>query len=144
MRAQQPTPVFLPVESPWTDETGGLQSKGSQRIRHDWLTQQRHKYMYLFRTNSHICSHSKRCTFFTPPSHFVYLMSTLISLVYCMHSWFFYFNLGTNLFKVLIYRLNCIFAFFCEISFPIFLNSSCGFFSFSVKWNTLIVLLMLV
>ena len=26
----QPTPVFLPGESPWTEEPGGLQSMGSQ------------------------------------------------------------------------------------------------------------------
>ena len=25
-----PTPVFLPGESPWTEELGGLQSMGSQ------------------------------------------------------------------------------------------------------------------
>ena len=31
----QPTPVFLPGESPWTEEPGRLQSKGSQRVRHD-------------------------------------------------------------------------------------------------------------
>ena len=30
MRAWQPTPVFLPGESPWTEEPGGLQSMGSQ------------------------------------------------------------------------------------------------------------------
>ena len=29
-------PVFLPGESPWTDKPGGLQSMGSQRVRHDW------------------------------------------------------------------------------------------------------------
>ena len=29
-RAWQPTPVFLPEESPWTEETGGLQSMGLQ------------------------------------------------------------------------------------------------------------------
>ena len=34
-RAWQPTPVFLPEESPWTEESGGLQSTGSQRVRHD-------------------------------------------------------------------------------------------------------------
>ena len=34
-RAWQPTPVFLPGESPWTEEPGGLQSKGSQRVGHD-------------------------------------------------------------------------------------------------------------
>ena len=30
-RACPPTPVFLPGESPWTEETGGLHSVGSQR-----------------------------------------------------------------------------------------------------------------
>jgi len=34
-RAQQPTPVFLPGESPWTEEAGGLQPIGSQRVRPD-------------------------------------------------------------------------------------------------------------
>ena len=34
-RAWQPMPVFLPGESPWTEEPGGLQSMGSQRVRHD-------------------------------------------------------------------------------------------------------------
>ena len=33
--AMAPTPVFSPRESPWTEEPGGLQSMGSQRIRHD-------------------------------------------------------------------------------------------------------------
>ena len=31
-RAWQPTPVFLPGESPWTEEPGGLQPMGSQRV----------------------------------------------------------------------------------------------------------------
>ena len=34
-RAWQPTPVFLPGESSWTEDPGGLQSMGSQRILHD-------------------------------------------------------------------------------------------------------------
>ena len=34
-RAWQPTSVFLPGESPWTEEPGGLQSMGLQRVRHD-------------------------------------------------------------------------------------------------------------
>ena len=34
-RAWQPTPVFLPGESPWTEEPGGLQSIGSHRVEHD-------------------------------------------------------------------------------------------------------------
>ena len=31
----QPTPVFWPGESPWTEEPGGLQSLGWQRVRQD-------------------------------------------------------------------------------------------------------------
>ena len=31
----QPTPVFLPRESPWTEKPGRLQSMGPQRVRHD-------------------------------------------------------------------------------------------------------------
>ena len=32
--------VFLPGESPWTEEPGRLQSMGSQRVGHDWATKQ--------------------------------------------------------------------------------------------------------
>ena len=34
-RAWQPTPVFLPRESPWTEEPDGLQSVGSLRVGQD-------------------------------------------------------------------------------------------------------------
>ena len=30
-----PMPVFLPGESPWAEEPGGLQSMGLQRVGHD-------------------------------------------------------------------------------------------------------------
>ena len=33
----QTTPVFLP-EILWTEESGRLQSMGSQRVGHDWVT----------------------------------------------------------------------------------------------------------
>ena len=29
---------ILACESPWTEKLGGLQSMGSQRVRHDWVT----------------------------------------------------------------------------------------------------------
>ena len=32
----QPIPIFLPWEFPWTEELAGLQSRRSQRVRHDW------------------------------------------------------------------------------------------------------------
>ena len=35
-RACQPTAVFLPGESPWTEEPGRPQSIAFQRVRHDW------------------------------------------------------------------------------------------------------------
>ena len=38
-RKWQPTPVFLPGESPRTEEPGGLQSKGLKRGGHDWATE---------------------------------------------------------------------------------------------------------
>ena len=34
-RKWQSTPVFLPGESPWTEDPGRLQSIGSHRVRHD-------------------------------------------------------------------------------------------------------------
>ena len=34
-KARQPIPVFLCGESPWTEEPGGLQSVGLQRVRHN-------------------------------------------------------------------------------------------------------------
>ena len=38
-REWQPTLVFLPRERvPWTEEPGGLQSMGSQRVRHNLVT----------------------------------------------------------------------------------------------------------
>ena len=37
-RARQPTPIFLPGESSWTEEPGQLQFMGSQRVRNDQET----------------------------------------------------------------------------------------------------------
>ena len=37
-RAWQITPVFLPGESPWTEEHGQLHSMGSRRVSHTWAT----------------------------------------------------------------------------------------------------------
>ena len=41
-KAWQPTPVFLPGESQWTEEPGGLQSMGLQRVGHDRVTKHTH------------------------------------------------------------------------------------------------------
>ena len=34
-RKLHPTPVFVPGESPWTEEPEGLQSMGLHRVKHD-------------------------------------------------------------------------------------------------------------
>ena len=39
-------------EIPWTEEPGGLQSMGSQRVRHDWVTEHTHT---LFKSRIHNC-----------------------------------------------------------------------------------------
>ena len=36
---ENPTPVFLLGESPWTEDPDGLQSMGSWRVGHNWETQ---------------------------------------------------------------------------------------------------------
>ena len=41
-RAWQPTPVFLPGKSSWTEESGRLQSTGSQRVGQDLRHQAQH------------------------------------------------------------------------------------------------------
>ena len=48
-----PLSVFLPGESPWTEEPGRLQSKGSQRVRHDLSDLAcRHGFLLRAATNS--------------------------------------------------------------------------------------------
>ena len=37
-KAMATHPSVLAWEIPWTEEPGGLQSKGSQRVGHDWVT----------------------------------------------------------------------------------------------------------
>ena len=34
---------------PWTEEPGGIQSMGSQRVRHNWATKHSTQHMYIFR-----------------------------------------------------------------------------------------------
>ena len=53
-REWQPTPVFLPGGYPWTEEPGGLQSMGSQRVRHYWVTKLSTAQKFLW-ANSYSC-----------------------------------------------------------------------------------------
>ena len=44
----QPSPVFMPEKIPWTEKPGGLQSKGLQRVWHDWMTKHAHKFIHTY------------------------------------------------------------------------------------------------
>ena len=50
------TPVFLPGESPRTEELGGLQSIGSQRVGHDWSNL---AHMHAYSNFRHISNGNK-------------------------------------------------------------------------------------
>ena len=59
-RAWQPTPVYLPVESSWTEEPSGRQSKGSQRVGHDSDQAQHRTHLWM-----HVCVYTYIwCEFF--------------------------------------------------------------------------------
>ena len=47
-RREQPPPVFLAGESQWTEEPGELESMGSQRVRHDCMTEDTHYLIASF------------------------------------------------------------------------------------------------
>ena len=47
-REWQLTPVFLPGESPWTEEPGRLQFMWSQRVRQDWATEQQKIWQWKY------------------------------------------------------------------------------------------------
>ena len=40
--------IILSWEMPWTEEPGGLQSKGLQRVGYDWETNHHHYYVLLY------------------------------------------------------------------------------------------------
>ena len=51
-RKWQLTPIFLTGKIQWSEEPGGLQSMGSQRVRHDWA----YTYMHLHQKSFLACS----------------------------------------------------------------------------------------
>ena len=50
-RAWQLPPVFLPGESPWTEKPGRLQSMGSYKVKHDWVTKHSTHHMRVVSLN---------------------------------------------------------------------------------------------
>ena len=46
---------ILAWKIPWTEEPGGLQSMGLQRVRHDWVTKHTHTHKQHTHTHTHTC-----------------------------------------------------------------------------------------
>ena len=73
---------ILAWEIPWTEEPGGLQSMGSQRVRHDLVTNpQRHhrchpQYLSLFN--------------FVLTGNYIFKKKNFDSVHFQVHSWFFF------------------------------------------------------
>ena len=60
-RPWQPTPVFLPGESSWTEEPGRLQSARLQRVGHDWASKHRGKHRGNLSCDSKLQFHKIDC-----------------------------------------------------------------------------------
>ena len=83
----QPTPVFLPGESPWAEDTGGLQSIGSQRVGHDWA----HTNWYVYGFFGDAPARALDCSSLNiggasfPASYLIYLLLVLTKQHRCRH-----------------------------------------------------------
>ena len=70
-RAWQPTPVFLPGESPWTGKTGMLQSMGSQKVGHIERLNDNSTHTHTHtRARAHTHTHTHTHTLSLFPSYF--------------------------------------------------------------------------
>ena len=67
-RKWQPTPVFLPGQSPWTEKLGRLQSIGSQGVGHDLVTKQQKSRLHLSHTAGSE-THTETSSFSTVSEH---------------------------------------------------------------------------
>ena len=65
---------ILAWKIPWTEESGGLQSMGSQRIRHDWSTE--HIYTY---SNLHLLTPNSQ-SIHSPPALSPLVTTSLFSM----------------------------------------------------------------
>ena len=73
-RKWQPTPVFLPEESPRTEEPGALQSMESQKVRHNWVT--KHSTLWICAAKNALKA-SSGCGFSRSPYNLVRKMPTM-------------------------------------------------------------------
>ena len=87
-----PSSIFA-WENPWTEESGGLQSMGLQRVGHDWATEQTHTHTHTWLVVEHLFmpllatymfSSEKNCLFRSFP-HFFKLSYWLFLLLSYMN-----------------------------------------------------------
>ena len=50
-----PSPVYLPGESPWTEEPGKIQFTGLQRVRHYFATEQQQQHICSVCSVTQVC-----------------------------------------------------------------------------------------
>ena len=66
---------------PWTEEPGGLQSMGSQRVRHSWATEQQQS-SYIYSACHYLPWHISLCTYYLLPlSKYKCLMGSKLALL---------------------------------------------------------------
>ena len=75
-RKWQPTPIFLAWKISWTEEPGGLQSMGSQRVSYDWTTEHRDSRICLLNSDWVSCLSIQKCFF-----NIYYVPSTVLDLM---------------------------------------------------------------
>ena len=82
----QPTPVFLPEK--WTEDPGGIQSRGSQRVRYDWATDTEFHSGEWDRLGD-LGTFAKMLApgHTSPPNSKIQRNYTGLKLTACMHSW---------------------------------------------------------
>ena len=106
-RAWQPTQVFLPGESPWTEEPGRLQYMGSQRVRHNWVTKHSTAHMrYL--------SHGWLISLSIMSSRF-FCVVTCIRILFLFSNWIIFHCMYTQF----------LYPFNCQWTFRLLLNLGC-------------------
>ena len=87
-RAWQPTPVFLPRESPWTGEPGRLQSTGLKTVGHDWVTKHSRANKNIYCVNTFFFLTSMNLTLIHKSDTYSILASTFYALVSCCFTFY--------------------------------------------------------
>ena len=73
----------LTWKTPWTEEPGGLQSKGSQGVRHDWAT--KYSYRWLVNRRNLLLTVLNAGRPWSESQHSQVLGKTLFQVAYCCH-----------------------------------------------------------